>query len=67
MDRENNGNEEDDERLKMREEKDKTKELHAIKVGCNPSCVKCFDKDRKEAAFGLFLLNIPYLEASGYF
>uniref|UniRef100_A0A3Q3WMI1 Probable ATP-dependent RNA helicase DDX23 n=1 Tax=Mola mola TaxID=94237 RepID=A0A3Q3WMI1_MOLML len=31
MERENNGNEEDDGRQKLREEKDKTKELHAIK------------------------------------
>lgn len=33
MERENNGNEEDDGRQKLREEKDKSKELHAIKVG----------------------------------
>ncbi len=32
MDRENNGNDEDDGRLKIREEKDKGKELQAIKV-----------------------------------
>lgn len=32
MERENNGNEEDDGRQKLREEKDKSKELHAIKV-----------------------------------
>lgn len=32
MDRENNGNEEDDGRQKLREEKDKSKELVAIKV-----------------------------------
>uniref|UniRef100_A0A8D2ZED5 Probable ATP-dependent RNA helicase DDX23 n=1 Tax=Scophthalmus maximus TaxID=52904 RepID=A0A8D2ZED5_SCOMX len=31
MERENNGNEEDDGRQKLREEKDKSKELHAIK------------------------------------
>lgn len=35
MERENNGNEEDDGRQKLREEKDKSKELHAIKVGFN--------------------------------
>ena len=33
MERENNGNEEDDGRQKIREEKDKSKELVAIKVG----------------------------------
>lgn len=32
MERENNGNEDDDGRQKLREEKDKSKELHAIKV-----------------------------------
>lgn len=32
MERENNGNEEDDGRQKLREEKDKGKELQAIKV-----------------------------------
>lgn len=32
MERENNGNEDDDERQKLREEKDKGKELQAIKV-----------------------------------
>lgn len=32
MERENNGNEEDDGRQKLREEKDKVKELQAIKV-----------------------------------
>lgn len=32
MERENNGNGEDDGRQKLREEKDKSKELHAIKV-----------------------------------
>lgn len=32
MDRENNGNEDDEGRIKVREEKDKTKELQAIKV-----------------------------------
>lgn len=32
MERENNGNEEDDGRQKIREEKDKGKELQAIKV-----------------------------------
>lgn len=32
MERENNGNDEDDGRQKLREEKDKSKELHAIKV-----------------------------------
>lgn len=33
IERENNGNEEDGERQKLRVEKDKSKELHAIKVG----------------------------------
>lgn len=32
IERENNGNEDDDERQKLRVEKDKSKELHAIKV-----------------------------------
>lgn len=32
MERENNGNEEDDGRTKLRQEKDKGKELQAIKV-----------------------------------
>lgn len=34
IERENNGNEEDDGRQKLREEKDKGKELQAIKVCC---------------------------------
>lgn len=34
IERENNGNEDDDERQKLRVEKDKSKELHAIKVFC---------------------------------
>lgn len=38
MERENNGNEEDDGRQKLREEKDKTKELHAIKVSLKRTC-----------------------------
>lgn len=38
MERENNGNEEDDGRQKLREEKDKSKELHAIKVGLQRNC-----------------------------
>ena len=36
MERESNGNEEDDGRQKIREEKDKGKELQAIKVGLLP-------------------------------
>lgn len=32
IERENNGNEDNDERQKLRVEKDKSKELHAIKV-----------------------------------
>lgn len=37
MERETNGNEDEEGRQKIREEKDKSKELHAIKVLAGPS------------------------------
>lgn len=37
MERETNGNEDEEGRQKIREEKDKSKELHAIKVLARPS------------------------------
>ena len=37
MERETNGNEDEEGRQKIREEKDKSKELHAIKVWAPPS------------------------------
>lgn len=37
MERETNGNEDEEGRQKIREEKDKSKELHAIKVLTRPS------------------------------
>lgn len=41
MERENNGNEEDDGRQKLREEKDKVKELQAIKVSPTKKSLVC--------------------------
>lgn len=49
MERESNGNEDDDGRQKLREEKDKSKELHAIKVSQEKSHYCLLSK----APFGL--------------